>query len=187
MKKISTFLTMAFMALMSATMVSCDEDDAIAYTLEGTWEGDMQVSCVYDNMVYDALYSEINFARDPYRYSSGRGYWIDYYRHGPWGRDYVANHIEWQVTNGAIQVYFVEEDAYIAIHDYSLSDNYFTGIIYDGDQRVNFRLRHTSSPNWNDFDYGWGYYYAKPGSADTRAGEKIDKPVRMFGRTQTKD
>lgn len=186
MKKISTFLTMAFMALMSITIVSCDEDDAIAYTLEGTWEGRMYTSSWYDDVEYEVLYSEIDFVRDPYRYSSGRGYWIDYYRRGPWGRDYVANHIEWQVVNGAIQVYFIEDDAFVSIHDYSLDDNYFTGVIYYGDNRTSFRLRHTSSPNWNDYYYGWDYY-AKPGTIDTRVGETPAKPVRMFGRTQTED
>ncbi len=186
MKKITSLIATAVLAMMSMTFVSCDEDSEIAYTLEGTWKGDMQVRCMYDNVVYDALYSEINFARDPYRYSSGRGYWIDYYNRGPWGRDYVANHIEWTVNNGVISVYFVEEGAYIDIHNYTLSDNYFTGVIYDGDQRVNFRLRHTSSPNWNDYYYGWDYY-AKQGKADTRGSGQTDKPVRMFGRNVTAD
>ena len=184
MKKITSILAMALTIMMSAMFSSCDEDDAIAYTLEGTWEGNMYVSMQYDNRVYDATYSELCFSRDPYRYSSGSGYWIDHYSYGPWGRNYVANHINWTVHNGYIEICLIEEGTYVQIYDYSLSDNYFVGTIYYGDQRVNFRLRHTSSPNWNGYDYGWGYYdYAKSSTidADTRSTENIEKPVRMFG------
>ena len=41
MKKYFSIATMVLAALMSMTIVSCDDDDDIAYTLEGTWEGDM--------------------------------------------------------------------------------------------------------------------------------------------------
>ncbi|MGN1260040.1 MAG: hepatitis A virus cellular receptor 1, partial [Alloprevotella sp.] len=77
MKKIKTMLAMAMTALCAMTFSACDEDDEIAYTLEGTWEGNMYVSMMYDGMVYDATYTELCFSRDPYRYSSGSGYWID--------------------------------------------------------------------------------------------------------------
>lgn len=43
---------MAFMALMAMTFTSCDEDAEIAYTLEGTWSGNMYVSMEYDGRVY---------------------------------------------------------------------------------------------------------------------------------------
>lgn len=182
MKKFTSILAMAFMALMAMTFTSCDEDVEIAYTLEGTWSGNMYVSMEYDGRVYDATYSEICFSRDPYRYSSGTGYWVDHYNNGPWG-SYIANHIDWQVNNGVIDVYLIEEGTRVQIYDYHLSDNYFVGTIYYGDQRVNFRLRHTSSPNWYDYDYGLGYDYAKKGSVDeaTRSTEKNEvKPVRII-------
>lgn len=186
MKKFTSVIMMAFVVLMSMTLASCDEDTEIAYTLEGTWQGDMEVSMVYDNRVYDAMYSELCFSRDPYRYSSGTGYWIDYYNHGPWGRNYVANHIEWTVSNRSINIYLVEEGTYIQIYNYTLSDNYFVGTIYYGDQMVDFRLRHTSSPNWGSFEYGYyDDYYAKQGTVDgtTRGSEeKYVKPQRRFGR-----
>ena len=188
MKKIKTMLAMAMTALCAMTFSACDEDDEIAYTLEGTWEGNMYVSMMYDGMVYDATYTELCFSRDPYRYSSGSGYWIDYYNYGPWGRNYVANHMQWNVSGGVINVYLVEEGTYVQIHDYRLSDNYFVGNIYYGDQRVSFKMRHTSSPNWNDFYWGWDYYYSKKDNLGSRANGDAgdsgqDKPVRMFGRT----
>ena len=155
MKKYFSIATMVLAALMSMTIVSCDDDDDIAYTLEGTWEGDMYIQSSYNGHTYDATYSEICFLKDPYKWSSGDGYWVDYYSNAPW--DYVANHIDWTVRKGVIYVHFVEENSDIQIHDYSLSGSYFTGRIYMGSKFVDFRLRHTSSPNWNEF--GWGYDY----------------------------
>lgn len=55
MKKFTTLLTMAFIALMSISFTSCDDDSDIAYTLDGTWKGNMLVE--YGN--YSALYSVI--------------------------------------------------------------------------------------------------------------------------------
>ena len=79
------------------------------------------------------------------------------------------------------KIYLIEEGTRVQIYDYHLSDNYFVGTIYYGDQRVNFRLRHTSSPNWYDYDFGYGY--AKKGSVDeaTRSTEQNEmKPVRII-------
>jgi len=158
-KKLYTLLTMAIIGL---AFTSCEDAD-IAYTLEGTWRGNMYVSSSYDGYTYDATSTEITFLRDPYTYSSGSGYWVDYYSGAPW--DYVANHIDWTVSNGIIRIYFVEEGTSVDIRDYRLSDNRFIGTIYEGDHFVDFELYHVSSPNWSDYDY-WGYdgwydYYAR--------------------------
>lgn len=177
------------LGMMSMMVTSCEwnDDDEIAYTLEGTWKGNMYVSSEWDGYVYDATYSEICFLRDPYRYSSGTGYWIDYYRNAGWGRNYVANHIEWTVNYRTITVYFIEEHTTIWIENFRLSDNYFSGTIYDGDSRVDFRLQHTSSPNWNDYYWGyddWGYYYYSKENKLTRAtaaeGQSAAAPRRFI-------
>ena len=81
------------------TLTSC-EDERIANTLEGTWSGNMYISTRYDGRVYDATYTEVTFLKNPYAYSSGEGYWVDYYSDAPW--DYVANHIEWSVDYGTM-------------------------------------------------------------------------------------
>lgn len=39
MKKFTTLLTMAFIALMSISFTSCDDDSDIAYTLDWYMEG----------------------------------------------------------------------------------------------------------------------------------------------------
>ena len=174
MKKMYTLWTMVLLAVLSMSFTSCewDDDDAIAYTLEGTWKGNMYVSSEWDGRVYDATYSELCFLRDPYRYSSGTGYWVDYYNNAGWGRNYVANHIEWTVYNRTIKVDFLEEGTTLWIEEFSLDDNYFSGTIYDGESRVEFQLTHTSSPNWNNYYYGWDdyyyddYYYAKKNVID---------------------
>ena len=75
MKKFTTLLTMAFIALMSISLTSCDEDSDIAYTLDGTWKGNMLVE--YGN--HNALYSVIRFDQNDGFYS-GTGYWIDYFQ-----------------------------------------------------------------------------------------------------------
>lgn len=179
MKRIAAFMTMTLITVLALTLTSCDEDSEIAYTLEGTWEGNMYVSSTYNGRTYDATYSEICFSRDPYTYSSGTGYWVDHYSNTGWGRNYVANHIEWTVSNSRIQVYFVEENATIWIEEYRLNDNYFKGTIYDGNNTVDFSLTHTSSPNWNDYDYGYdNYNYVKTRSEN--GTNSTEKPVRFF-------
>lgn len=86
MKKFTTLLTMAFIALMSISFTSCDDDSDIAYTLDGTWKGNMLVE--YGN--HNALYSVIRFDQNDGFYS-GTGYWIDYFKGNYWhGNNYIA-------------------------------------------------------------------------------------------------
>ncbi len=185
MKRIHTLLTMVAIAMLSFTFTSCDEDEYIADTLWGTWKGNMYVTSYWNNRYYDANYSEISFDKDPGTYSSGTGYWVDYYSNAPW--DYLANHIRWTVRNSSIWVYFIEDDYEVEIFDYELSYNYFDGYIYTSNNKeVEFHLTKTSSPNWNRYHYGWDYwydsYYAKENSFEpTRASSAdIEKPKRMF-------
>ena len=144
--------------------VCVEKEDPPAPTLEGTWEGRIYVSHQWDGRYYDASYSYISFDRDPYRYAKGYGYWVDEYSGAPW--DYIANHISWTVRNSDIIVYFEEDDYEVTIYDYSVSERYFDGYIYTYDnKKVYFHLVKTSSPNWNNYHYGWdywdSYYYGK--------------------------
>ena len=182
MKRATSYLMLTLAALLTVSLTSCDPDDDIAYTLEGTWQGYMQVSRYYDGRDYGSTYSELYFNRDPYRYSSGQGYWVDYYKEHPWSRyDYVASRITWTVSNSVIYVNFVDEGTSLEIHDYALNDDVFTGRIYYGDQTVDFHLRHVSSPNWDDYYFEGDYYdFAKPALG---AGQPLRKePLRQFGR-----
>jgi len=77
---------MALIALMSLSFTSCDEDSDIAYTLDGTWTGNMQV--VYGG--YESTRTVIRFIQNDGVYS-GTGYWIDYYGGGFWaGKKYLG-------------------------------------------------------------------------------------------------
>lgn len=175
MKKIYTLFVLA---LMTVAFSSC-EDEQIARTLEGTWQGDMFISSNYNGRVYDATSTEITFLKDPATYSSGSGYWVDYYSNAPW--DYVANHIDWTVDRRTIYIRFIEEGTRMEIRDYRLSSNSFYGTIYENGHTVDFDLVYVSRPASYYSSYRWGYdawgYYAR-----TRSNTDIqpaEKPYRF--------
>ncbi len=188
MKKIYTLLAI----MLTCALTSCDwltEDEDIAYTLEGTWQGEMYIKSTWGSRTYNSTYSEVTFLKDPYRYSNGDGYWVDYYSDAPW--DYVANHISWRVDNGNIYVHFREEGTSVVISDYRLSNSRFSGYIADGDYDIHFNLTHISSPNWDRYSH-WGYdgwydeyYYARQtrgNGSDTTGVAPAEKPIRQFGK-----
>lgn len=185
-KLIFAFIAMAF------TFSSCEMDDNhIAYTLEGTWKGDMYQEYEWNGDVYNPTSTEVCFLRNPYKYSSGEGYWVDYFNWG-YRHNYIANHMQWKVFNGTIRIYLIEDDVEFTIRDYRLSDNYFSGRLYADDNSYGeFRLRHVDSPNWNDFYYGYDYDYYGPyyqKSIDGSTNESNDsKPVRIMRKQTAND
>lgn len=161
-------MVLAVATLGSLTLQSCYDDDDIGRTLEGTWRGYMGIYSLYDNDRYQSEYSELQFSANPFRATSGTGYWIDYYGYTPWGRNYIANHFRWNVVNSVIYIHLIEEGTELMISQYRLTDDYFEGIIREGyygfdDPGVRFSLVHVNSPNWDSFDYNYPIgYYAKP-------------------------
>lgn len=137
MKKFTTLLTMAFIALMSISFTSCDDDSDIAYTLDGTWKGNMLVE--YGN--HNALYSVIRFDQNDGIYS-GTGYWIDYFDRDYWhGNNYIANRITWTVRNRNIYITLLDENSDVVIYDYALGDRKFSGYVEaDNGNRAYFEL-----------------------------------------------
>ncbi len=157
MKKLYSIIAILFMAIAATTMVGCDEDANIAYTLEGVWEGNMYKQSYYNGRYFQSSYTVMQFDRDPYRYSSGTGKWIDYYSNAPW--DYFASYISWTVDNGRIRIYSEKENQTYYIDDFRISDNYFEGYICDRyNNEKSFSMRKIDSPNWNRYDWN-GYYY----------------------------
>lgn len=189
MKKFITLLTMAFIALMSISLTSCDEDSDIAYTLDGTWRGNMYVQ--YGGV--DATYSVIRFDQNDGLYS-GTGYWIDYFKgYNLHGNDYIANHITWTVRNRNIYITLLDENSDVVIYDYALGDRKFSGYVEaDNGNRAYFELSRDSY-NWRD-DYDWGYSKQYSGLENTQivsrgAKDSVEyvkvaadnqKPVRRF-------
>ena len=189
MKKFTTLLTMAFIALMSISLTSCDEDSDIAYTLDGTWRGNMYVQ--YGNV--DATYSVIRFDQNDGIYS-GTGYWIDYFDRNYWhGNNYIANRITWTVRNSNIYITLLDENSNVVIYDYALGDRKFSGYVEaDNGNRAYFEL-YRDSYNWRD-DYDWGYSKQYSGLENTqivsrgakdsvesvKVADDNQKPVRRF-------
>jgi len=194
MKTFTQNIAFAIMALFAITLTGCNEDGSISRTLEGTWEGDMYVTSRYSGREYFASYSQVSFLRDPYTFSSGQGYWVDYYDDNYWGGyNYIANHIEWRVDFGTITIYFIEDDYTVKIFNYSLDEYYFSGQLeMTNGNRQNFSMRKVASPNWNNLRYGYDYYgpyYSNTATFDgdsigTKAGVKTDadfeRPQRIF-------
>ena len=174
-------MVMAILATAATGFTSC-EDAEIAHTLEGTWKGNMYISSYYGGHTYNSTYTEITFLKDPGAYSSGNGYWVDYYSNAPW--DYVANHIEWTVDFGTIRIHFVEEGTSVRISDYHLNNDRFYGYLEDGNHDVEFELIHTSSPNWSSYRY-WGHedwydnWYSRTRGENTSDSTAVEMPIRF--------
>ena len=187
MKKINTILAMLVMAMATFSLTACDEDDDIAYTLAGVWEGDMYMQSSYNGHVYRASKSILQFDQDPYRYAQGTGRWVDYYSNAPW--DYYSSYIDWRVVNGEIQLYSRKEGVTYYISNYSLNGRYFSGYLDDGyNNPVYFKLVKTVSYDWDDFDwdgygdYYYGYNYAPATKEKKNTEEKAETPLRSICR-----
>ena len=172
-------MTMIAIAMLSFTVTSCDEDEYIADTLWGTWEGDMYVSSYWNNRYYDSSYTVISFNRTG-KYS-GTGYWVDYYDNSPWENEYIATHIRWTVSGGNINIHFIEDNYDVDIYNFRLTKDYFEGniITYDN-QRVDFYLTPSpiSSPDWSRYNWGSDYHRRfTRGSVDSL---NVEKPQRVF-------
>ena len=179
MKTFNKIFLLTAILFGALSLQSCDDD--IARTLEGTWSGNMYVQSYYNGYYYPASHSVINFQRNPFKYSSGKGYWIDYYSNAPWG--YIANHIDWKVSNGTIHIYFYEDNDEIAIYDYRLNDEYFEGYINTTSGRTFFSLVHIDSPNWTDYSYGWNDYYSYS-LQSSKEKDNQKAPKRVFMKTE---
>lgn len=186
MKKLTSFLAIAMMALMSLTFTSC-EDAEIADTLYGTWKGYMNIGLTWKNSYYASTTSEITFDTNGAYTTSGTGYWIDYYD-GSARWDYVANRIEWSVNNGVIRIHFLDENTYAEIRNYSLNDDYFYGTMVSGNSTAEFKLVKTSRPSsWNYYWYGttdwynsWGYTsWAKKQEGSTRSASEATDSLQQ--------
>ena len=156
MKKILTFL---FLAVTAMTFVSCN-DDEIAATLDGVWEG--RVSFGRWNSYQ---YVDIQFSRD--QYSAGNGMEYDY--QGNSGAA-IPCPFTFKVVNGTIFMEY-EDGSRVAIRNYSLTDTHFSGDFYEwvgnysiGSYIAHFDFDKVTSWRHSRFD---GYYTAQPDSTVT--------------------
>jgi hypothetical protein len=200
MKKLVTLLMMATMALF--TFTSC-EDENIAYTLEGTWEGQVFDYSQWDGQTYNISYSMLDFRMDPFATRTGNGYWVDIYSGG--NRHHVSYRIDWKVRDGIIYIKFREDGTTYRISDYRLSDYTFRGTMYEADWNTgnyngnahDFSMRHIDSPNWdyyyNDYDSFWGsyrghyngYYWSNEGTFESEDGSTV-APAKSYSDSVVK-
>ncbi len=152
MKKISSILMIAVMAIISLSFTSCDKDSEVAYTLDGTWKGNMYI--YYGS--YESVYSIIEFDQNDGLYS-GTGYWTDFYDNNYWGNYSYrpSTRFNWTVRNGNIYITFADGSSDVIIYNYSISDNYFRGTIEAANgNKADFSLtKYGSSYNWRDYYY----------------------------------
>lgn len=145
MKKLTSFLAFALIAIMSFTFSSCDEDHEIAFELDGTWEG-----VVYDNHGYrydvDFRFRQDGFSRH------GRGYEYD--------RPGGPITFRWSVENGNIFLDY-EDNTHVVIADYRLSSRYLDGYLQETRRGWNKGDIHLTKVSNNPYDSDYDYYYAK--------------------------
>ena len=173
-----------FAAMMMLSFTSCEEDEAIAYTLEGTWEGRINAyTRTYNGEAYSPSLVTVTFYKDDNYWSMGDGYWMETYEGSYWGRGgYFRSRITWNVTGGDINITFVDDDYHrIKIKDYHLNDNRFTGYFPEGRSDVEFTLYHVAGPNWSSYStWGWdNYYYGNEAQFDTEENTEVNKEVSI--------
>ncbi len=167
MKTTTKLLLFAFMAIMSLSLTSCDEDQLIAADLQGTWEGyisDDWYSNRWQVKPNDRYYTVWHF--DGSLGSRGGRGWEDCYdrtkRYYLRGGKHVG--FSYYVRNRRIEIVYDDKNfETFYIDNYSLSeyrsgyDQYFNGVIYDerGREQVSFRFVK------NNDDYDGNYYYSK--------------------------
>ncbi len=162
MKKI---LTLLFLAVTAMTFVSCN-DDEIAATLDGVWEGHVSLG-----RWNSYQYVDIEFYRD--EYSAGNGVEYDYQSNGT----YIECPFTFKVVNGTI---FMEYDdgSRVAIRNYSLTDTQFSGDFYEwvgsysiGNYIAHFEFYKVTS--WRHTRYSSYHYVGNP--TDTQIERNINK------------
>jgi len=116
-----TKMIMATMAVMLA-FTSCDEDAALAYDLEGVWQGTI-IGDYYSYRGYevsDEYDTEIMFDQDGSWLKGGQGYEIDYNL-----RTHRSTKVyfRWSVKRGRIHLHY-DDGAHVVIRDF---ETYWVG------------------------------------------------------------
>lgn len=112
MKKLTSFLTFAIVAILSFSFTSCDEDHEIAIELNGTWNG--TISADRDDYYVDIRFNQSGFTRHGwgYEYDEPMGY----------GRG-TYSRFNWRVDDGNIYLNY-DDGSHVVISDYHLDSRY---------------------------------------------------------------
>lgn len=120
--RLASYLMMVMLAL---SLNSCGEDDEIAQTLDGIWEGEVATEYFSYRWGYHTEYQavDIEFYADPYRYAKGTGVEYDYSANG---YTYIRSYFDFEVVGGIIYLDY-DDGSHIAIRNYHLTGNRFSG------------------------------------------------------------
>lgn len=159
--KILNIATYIIMAMISFTLYSCEDED-IAQTLDGIWEGEVATEYFSyrwgTRTEYQAV--DIEFYVDPYRYARGTGVEYDYDSR----YYYTECGFYFEVYNGIIYLDY-DDGSQVAIRNYRLTDNRFSG------EFINYRTgEYLASFNFVKVN-NWRHY------RNSRAGEPSYKKV----------
>lgn len=189
MKKIYTYLTLAMLAML--TFTSCEsEEEQIARTLHGNWQGTMSdyyYSRWGDYLSGSQYYTYFSFTRSSN--ASGYGTEVDEDRYGnyverdfSWTVDYDYGYNGYRYTNDyfTITLYYdsryyyngreVRTTPYSAvIYNAHLDDRNFYGSMEDSDGNLKqFSMRYMSSP--------WTRSVTRAAESDTLAVDSVKSP-----------
>lgn len=175
-----TWMMTLLMIMTAGFLTSCEEDNKLAFRLEGGWRGDFGMNYTIEyrgrQYTYDSYDTYLVFYNDgPFYSSHGWGKQVDYYEYGPYEYQYFS--FKWSIHNGIIHITYPRNPGLeVTIYDYKMSWGHFTG--WFGNSDISFDLRKLSDDyDWdyyvNDYSYGyngtwsWDYYpyYSKSRSA----------------------
>lgn len=148
MKKLTTILTFALLAIMSFSLTSCDEDQQIALELDGTWRGTVESK-------NGSFYVDIRFYQDGFS-RHGRGYEYDENMYH-YGNDY--SRFNWTVDRGNIYLSY-DDGSEVVIADYELRRGQLCGYLQQARSGWDMGYIHLTKLSDNRYDNGY-YDWAK--------------------------
>ena len=108
MKKFTTTWTLALVVMFSFALMSCqDDDERIAYYLDGVWRGSITED--ESNTLKRWYQTTIEFFQDDYYAVQGYGYETSTWSHGHTTRTYF----EWWVRDKIIYLHYSDSHQYI--------------------------------------------------------------------------
>ncbi len=192
MKTMKNWMMMLIMIMTASAMTSCDEDQKLAFKLDGEWRGDFGMNYTIDyrgrQYTFDSYDTYLVFYNDGIVASHGWGKQVDYYDYGPY--EYQYYRFNWRIRDGIIHITYPHNpELEVTIYDYRMSYSHFTG--WFGNSDISFDLRKlTGDYDWdyycNDYSYysrtGWSYgnypYYSNTRStADSTDIKKVNAEV----------
>ena len=147
MKKLSFIFTLAFIAMMSFSFTSCDEDTQIAIELDGTWRGN--VGTASNEYFIDIRFYQSGFST----HGTGYEFLESYYS----GREKYTK-FNWSVRNGCIYIDY-SDGTHVVIEDYYLRYNTLSGRLKEKRNGWTANSGLITLTRISDNPYDDGYHY----------------------------